>query len=359
MCRMTSIPGDSSDAGARTRVAVIFGGRSSEHDVSCRSAASVFRALDPTRYEVVPIRISREGVWQFVEDAVAEPPRPEISAMQSIAEALVTLRSVDVAFPCLHGPYGEDGTIQALLELAGVRYVGSGVLASATSMDKEFTKRIVASEGIAVADGVVLREGESEVSAADRERLGLPVFVKPARSGSSVGVSRVDEWDQLEQAVIEARKCDGKVLVEAAVVGREVDIAVLELPSGEVTTGPPLEINVHGAGFFDFDAKYFAGTAEFVIPAQIPAEHAELLADTARRVFEILGCAGLLRADFFLTEVDGETVAVLNEVNTMPGFTEKSQYPQIWQAAGVSYSALLDRMISTALAGARVPALTA
>jgi D-alanine-D-alanine ligase len=356
---MMSIPADSSDAGTLTRVAVIFGGRSAEHDVSCRSAASVFRALDPSRYEVVPIRISREGVWLIGDDASSVPPEVEISPIQSIAEALVRLRSVDVAFPCLHGPYGEDGTIQSLLELAGVPYVGSGVLASATCMDKEFTKRILAAEGIPVADGVVLREGESDVSAADRDRLGLPVFVKPARSGSSVGVSRVDDWDQLEQAVIEARTCDGKVLVEAAVAGREVDIAVLELPTGEVTTGPALEINVHGTGFFDFDAKYFAGTAEFVIPAQLTPEQAELLADTARRAFEILGCAGLLRADFFLTEVEGKTVAVLNEVNTMPGFTEKSQYPQIWQAAGLSYSALLDRLISTALAGSRVPALTA
>jgi D-alanine-D-alanine ligase len=330
----------------KTRVAVLFGGRSAEHDVSCRSAASVFRFLDRTRYDVLPIRISRAGIWEVGADtgAGAEfPSRPSTSNLASLITALGALRTADVAFPVLHGPFGEDGTLQAVLETADVPYVGSGVLASAAAMDKQFTKTIVAAEGIAVADGIVLRDGagDDEVSGAVRARLGLPVFVKPARSGSSVGVSRVDDWADLQQAIALARKHDSKVLVEAAVVGREVDVAVLQRPDGTLDVGPALEIN-HGASFFDFDAKYTPGAAEFVIPAELRPEESALLAETARRVFEALGCAGLLRVDFFLTAAG----MVMNEVNTLPGLTELSQFPQIWKAAGVSYPELLDRLLS-------------
>ncbi|GAA4594733.1 D-alanine-D-alanine ligase [Actinoplanes octamycinicus] len=329
---------------SRTRVAVIFGGQSAEHDVSCRSAASVFRFLDRGRYDVLPIRISRAGVWEIGTDTgtgAEFPARPARSG--SLIAALGALRSVDVAFPVMHGPFGEDGTLQAVLETAGVRYVGSGVLASATSMDKQFTKTIVAAEGIAVADGVVLRAGDDDVSAADRARLGLPVFVKPARSGSSVGVTRVDDWADLEQAIVLARKHDTKVLVEAAVLGREVDMAVLEHPDGTLEAGPALEIR-HGAAFFDFDAKYTPGAAEFVIPAELRPDQRELLAETAIRAFRALGCGGLLRVDFFLTD-DG---VVLNEVNTLPGLTELSQFPQIWRAAGRTYPELLDLLLRAA-----------
>ncbi|PRX26004.1 D-alanine--D-alanine ligase [Actinoplanes italicus] len=354
------MPQDVRMQSSKVRAAVIFGGRSSEHEVSCRSAASVFRFLDRSRYEVVPIRIARDGRWQVGSDTGPETADAivsgaglvdeDVSPLVSISAALDVLKSVDVTFPCLHGPYGEDGTIQALLDLAGVPYVGSGVLASAASMDKEFTKKLVAAEGIAVADGVVLRDGESEVSPADRDRLGLPVFVKPVRSGSSVGVSRVDDWDDLPRAVAHAKEHDSKVLVEAAIVGREIDLAVLQRPDGEVEVGPALEINLKGSeGFFDFDAKYTSGLAQFTIPAEIADEHRDQLADAARRIFGILGCAGLLRVDFFLAEVDGTAVPVLNEVNTMPGFTELSQFPQMWRVAGLSYSQLLDRLLETAL----------
>jgi D-alanine-D-alanine ligase len=359
------MPQDVRMQSSKVRAAVIFGGRSSEHEVSCRSAASVFRFLDRSRYEVVPIRIARDGRWQIgsdtgpeTADAIvsgADLPDEDVSPLVSITVALDVLKSVDVTFPCLHGPYGEDGTIQALLDLAGVPYVGSGVLASAASMDKEFTKKLVAAEGIAVADGVVLRDGDddSDVTVADRERLGLPVFVKPVRSGSSVGVSRVDDWADLPRAVAHAKEHDSKVLVEAAIVGREIDLAVLQRPDGAVEVGPALEINLKGSeGFFDFDAKYTSGLAQFTIPADIPDEHRNQLADAARKIFGILGCAGLLRVDFFLAEVDGTAVPVLNEVNTMPGFTELSQFPQMWRAAGLSYSQLLDRLFDTALAGA-------
>ncbi|WIM96366.1 D-alanine--D-alanine ligase family protein [Actinoplanes oblitus] len=328
----------------KTRVAVIFGGQSAEHDVSCRSAASVLRYLDRGRYEVLPIRISRAGVWEIGRDTgtgAEFPPQPMRSG--SLIVALGVLRTVDVAFPVMHGPFGEDGTLQAVLVAAGVRYVGSGVLASATAMDKQFTKTIVAAEGIAVADGVVLRAGDDDVTPADRERLGLPVFVKPARSGSSVGVTRVDDWSGLQQAIALARKHDTKVLVEAAVAGREVDVAVLQHPDGTLEAGPALEIK-HGAAFFDFDAKYTAGAADFVIPADLRPDQRGLLAETAILAFRALGCAGLLRVDCFLTE----NGVVLNEVNTLPGLTELSQFPQIWRAAGRSYPELLDLLLSAA-----------
>jgi D-alanine-D-alanine ligase len=352
---------------SKVRVAVIFGGRSAEHEVSCRSAASVFRFLDRSRYEVTPIRITRDGRWQVGVDTgpetadtivsgAAYPDDDGRSPLDSLTGALDALKAVDAAFPVMHGPYGEDGTTQALLDLAGIPYVGSGVLASAASMDKEFTKKIVAAEGIAVADGVVLREDDGDdISPEDQARLGLPVFVKPSCSGSSVGVSRVDDWADLPRAVRHAREHDTKVLIEVAVVGREVDLSVLQHPDGTIEVGPALEINLKSSeGFFDFDAKYTSGMVEFRIPAELDPAHLELLSDAARRSFRALGCAGLLRVDFFLAEIDGEAVPVLNEVNTLPGFTELSQFPQMWRAAGVEYPELLDRLFATALAaGAR------
>jgi len=350
-----------------TRVAVLFGGRSTEHDVSCRSAASVVQYLDRGRYEVVPVRITVEGEWivgvdratsavdeTALREMTPEPDGWRPTIVESLFRALEALRHVDVVMPILHGPYGEDGTVQSVLELAGIPYVGSGVLASAASMDKEFTKKILAAEGIAVADGVVLRDDADEVSAADREELGLPVFVKPARGGSSIGVSRVDDWAALPGAVEAARLCDTKVLVEAGVPGREIDIGVLELPDGRLVASPPLEIRVAADhGFFDYDAKYREGLTEFVIPADLDAPTMELLAAEAVRVFRTLGCAGLLRVDFFVEP--GKSLTV-NEVNTMPGFTAMSQYPRMWQAAGTAYPELLDVLIETALAGARRPA---
>jgi len=347
------------------RVAVIFGGRSTEHDVSCRSAAGVVQHLDRTRFDVVPVRITRAGVWivgtdqaDAIVDVAAlramtpEDPLRSPSPVESIFEALAALRGVDVVLPCLHGVYGEDGTVQSLLELAEIPYVGSGVLASATAMDKEFTKKILVAEGIAVADGVVLRSPHDIVTAAERERLGLPVFVKPARGGSSVGVTRVDDWADLPVAIAEAQASDDKVLVEAAVPGREIDVAVLQQPDGSVLTGPALEIKIaSGHGFFDFEAKYSDAATTFVIPADLPPHLAETLADTAVRTFRALGCAGLLRVDFFLPEIDGQIVPTVNEVNTMPGLTAVSQFPQMWEVAGLRYPDLLDLLITTALAG--------
>ncbi|PUB20218.1 D-alanine-D-alanine ligase [Promicromonospora sp. AC04] len=355
----------------RSRVVVLFGGRNTEHDVSCRSAASVVQHLDRGRYEVVPIRITSEGHWvvgadtgQDVVDDVAlramtpEPAGAPGTMLESLARGIEAVRGAEVVLPILHGPYGEDGTVQSVLELAGVPYMGSGVLASATSMDKDFTKRVLGARGIPVAPGAVLRTPADELAQHDRDRLGLPVFVKPSRGGSSVGVTRVDDWAQLPAALELARESDTKTLVEAGVPGREVDIGVLELPDGRLLTSPPLEIKVvEEHGWFDYEAKYQSGITDFVVPAELDPEVAEQLATLALDVFLELGCSGLLRVDFFLPEVDGVLVPTVNEVNTIPGLTSMSQFPRMWQAAGTSYPELLDILIETARARGPVPAV--
>src|SRR6476619_6300182 len=264
----------------RIRVAVIFGGRSGEHPVSCISAAGVLANIDPVAFDVTAIGITPDGKWLRLDpaeipvsvgrqlpavttgSAVAMTADPTASAMVSLdPAALGAAVDADVVFPVLHGPYGEDGTIQGLLELAGVPYVGAGVLASAAAMDKEFTKKLLAAEGLPVGDWVVLRPGMATLTRAERERLGLPVFVKPARAGSSLGVTRVAEWADLDHAIAFARRTDPKVLVEAAVVGRAVECGVLEDPDGRIDDTPTAEIHVGGKHeFYDFDAKYLDDT---------------------------------------------------------------------------------------------------
>ncbi len=355
----------------KTRVAVLFGGRSAEHGVSCASAASIVNHLNRERYEVTPVRIDTDGVWTVGTDEPApagvdtsalldmtrDRPGPRPAVLESMWSALSHLRdTVDVAFPALHGRFGEDGTLQSTLDLFGIPYVGNPVLASAAGIDKEVTKKLLSAAGLTVADGVVLNGPDDDVSQADRERLGLPVFVKPAREGSSVGVSKVDDWAQLDEALVTARKSGSKVLVEAAVPGREVDVGVLQYPDGRVLAGPPLEIRVPGQhSFFDFDAKYHSKETVFDIPADLPAPVTALLQAQAVEVFHILGCSGLLRVDFFLRTEAGieQAVPVVNEVNTMPGFTAMSQYPRIWGTTGLAYPALLDVLIDTALAARR------
>lgn len=310
----------------------------------------------------MPVRIGRDGVWTSV------PAMPDLPTVESVLawqqyglpttgdstradSVLATMRRLvecDLAFPALHGPYGEDGTMQSLLDGIGISYVGNGVISSALSMDKEYTKKIATCTGLAVADGVVLRAGQHDVDTADRERLGLPVFVKPAREGSSIGVSKVDEWSELPGAVERARKSDTKVLVEAAVFGREIDIGVLERQGGELQLSPPMEILPSpGHSFFDYDAKYVDARTVFDIPAALDPPTTEAIGRDALRLFRALGCSGLLRVDFFLRP-DG--TRVVNEVNTFPGFTGASQYPRMWQAAGLDYPDLLDVLIDTARA---------
>ncbi|CCH30774.1 D-alanine--D-alanine ligase family protein [Actinosynnema sp. NPDC047251] len=320
---------------AELTVAVLFGGRNGEHEVSCRSAEGVLSALDPARYDVVPVRISREGRWHV-----------DGGDGTGVFAALEALTAADVVFPLLHGPFGEDGTVQAALESHGIRYVGSGVLASAVGMDKDFTKRLLAANGIAVADSVVLREPARTVTGAEREALGLPVFVKPARAGSSVGLSKVDDWGRLAEAVGTARAVDRKVLVERAVPGREIDLGVLEHPDGSLAVSPALEIGVPDRGVFDYQAKYGDAGTVFTVPAVLPEPLAGRLRELSVLAFRALGCRGLLRVDFLLDH-DGEPV--VNEVNTMPGFTGASQYPRMWRAAGIDYRRLLDVLIETAL----------
>ncbi|WP_437339792.1 D-alanine--D-alanine ligase family protein [Mycobacterium asiaticum] len=261
------------------------------------------------------------------------------------------LGSVDVVFPVLHGPYGEDGTIQGLLELAGVPYVGAGVLASAAGMDKEFTKKLLVAEGLPVGDYAVLRPSDQTLPADQCRRLGLPAFVKPARGGSSIGVSRVSSWDQLSAAVAAARRHDPKVIVEAAVNGRELECGVLEMPDGTIEASTLGEIRVVGVrgredGFYDFATKYLDDAAELDVPAKVDDDVAIAVQQLAIRAFEAIDCQGLARVDFFLTDHG----PVINEINTMPGFTTISMYPRMWAASGVDYPTLLATMVDTALA---------
>ncbi|GAA4476022.1 D-alanine--D-alanine ligase family protein [Rhodococcus olei] len=355
-------------------MAVVYGGRSSEHSVSCVSAGSVLRNLDPQVYEVVSIGITPDGAWVLgpedpsslaidgralpTVDAsgaaltiTADPTRSGAVVALDTDRAGEILASVDVVFPVLHGAYGEDGTIQGLLELAGVPYVGPGVLASAAGMDKEFTKKLLAAEGLPIGLQVVLRPGVATVSQADRDALGLPVFVKPARGGSSIGITRVSSWDGLDAAIAHARLHDPKVIVEAGIVGREVECGVLEFPDGTVRSSVVAEIRMpeisddEGA-FYDFDTKYLDDVCEFDVPAKLDDAVSDEIRAIAVRAFEALDCQGLARVDFFVTE-DGP---VINEINTMPGFTSISMYPRMWDATGIDYRTLVSTLVDTALA---------
>ncbi len=349
----------------RIRVAVVFGGRSGEHAVSCISAGSVLGHLDPDLFDVTAIGITTQGAWVRVEpdlvlakngrtlpavaggSAVVLPADPTSASLVPLGVEGPSL-DVDVVFPVLHGPFGEDGTIQGLLELAGLPYVGPGVLASAAGMDKEFTKKLLAAEGLPQGDHVVLRPGRATLTGQERDRLGLPVFVKPARAGSSLGVSRVDRWADLDAAIALAREADPKVLVEAAMIGREIECGVLEFPDGRIEASPTAEIHVGpGDDFYDFNAKYLDDVATFDIPASLPDEITTQIQDLAVRAFRALDAQGLARVDFFVTDAGR---VVVNEVNTMPGFTPISMYPRMWGAAGLPYSELLTVLIRTAIA---------
>ncbi len=366
----------------RIRIAVVFGGRSSEHAISCVTAGSVLRALDPERYEVLPIGISTDGRWVLMADeetarlAITDghlPPRIDetsgalvtMAADPTARELTVhepgavpkALGEVDVVFPLLHGPYGEDGTIQGLLDLAGVDYVGSGVLSSAVCMDKEFMKRLLSSAGLPIGRYVTVRRGQwardPEAVSAAVAGLGFPVFVKPARAGSSMGISKVHAPEELAAAIEEAQRHDPKVVVEAIVAAREIEIGVLSSPRGErPRVSAPAEIKVRGEHeFYDFQAKYLDGSTDVEVPADLTAAQLERLNELARAAFEALDCEGLARVDFFLGEdpEGGDPRWLVNEVNTMPGFTPTSMFPQMWAASGVSYAELVDCLVAEAL----------
>jgi D-alanine-D-alanine ligase len=328
-------------------------------------------ALDPDEYDVVPVGITREGRWVLTSGdpqalAITGRSLPEITAASGTSVMLPgdptagglvvveptagarVLGEVDVVLPVLHGIYGEDGTIQGLLEMAGVPYVGAGVFASAAAMDKEFTKKLAAAEGIPTGPYVVLRAGAT-LSRADKHRLGLPVFVKPARAGSSYGISKVSDWADLDAALLVARAHDPKVLVEAAVIGREIECGVLEGEAGGAPEASLLaEVRVvQDHEFYNFEAKYLEDSCEFDIPADLSDRVTRQVQEYACRTFAALDCAGLARVDFFVTP---ELDVYLNEINTMPGFTSTSMFPRMWAASGLEYPKLVARLIRTAIA---------
>ena len=362
----------------RPRVAVIFGGISSEHQISCLTAGGVLSAIDRDRYDVIGVGITKSGRWIVVDEesmarlTVVDGRLPELTEQAADAillrgsegtdlavrggaghsAGLTRLGPVDVAFSLLHGPFGEDGTIQGLFEMMGTRYVGAGVLASAVGMDKVFMKLVLAASGLPVGPFVAVRPDEwrrdrgacLEAVAA----LHFPVFVKPSRGGSSLGISRVEDADGLVAAIESAQRYDPKVIVEEGVVGaRELECGVLGDPHG----GPPEasvvgEVRLH-SGFYDFEAKYLpAEQVELDVPADLDSELADQVRALAVRTFEALDCEGLARVDVFCTR---DRKIIVNEVNTMPGFTSTSMFPRLWAAAGVDYPELVDRLLQLAL----------
>ncbi len=311
------------------RVAVLAGGRSAEHEVSLASGASVREGLAAAGHEVVAVELARDGTWSCAGEELALHPGRG-------------LLGCDVAFPVLHGPYGEDGTVQGLLELLDVPYVGAGVLASAACMDKVVFKDLMAAAGVAqVAYALALRGGP----APDLGRLGLPVWVKPARLGSSVGIVRVDREEDLDAALEAAWAHDPRVIVEASSAGVEVETSVLGPTEAPEVSDPGEIVLVGGSGWYDYEAKYTPGGMELQVPARISPAAREELRDLAARAYTAAGCSGLARADFF---VDGDRV-LLNELNTMPGFTQTSVYGKLWAASGLAYPALVERLCELAL----------
>ncbi|MFD9222148.1 D-alanine--D-alanine ligase family protein [Streptomyces sp. NPDC060064] len=363
----------------KPRVAVVFGGRSSEHGISVVTAGAVLRAIDRTKYDVLPIGITTDGRWALTADdpdrmAIADRRTPSVEQLAESADGGVVLSvdpanrevvysepgsvpkvlgEVDVVFPMLHGPYGEDGTLQGLLELSGVPYVGSGVLASAVGQDKEYMKRVFISFGLPVGPFEVVRprEWEQDPSAARKKIIdfagehGWPLFVKPARAGSSIGITKVDDLSGLDDAIAEAQRHDPKILVESLLRGREIECGVLEFEDGPRASVPAEIPPVTAHEFYDFEAKYIDSAAGLV-PAPLTPEQTAEVRRLAVEAFDAASCEGLVRADFFLQE-NGEFV--INEINTMPGFTPISMYPRMWQESGISYSELVDRLIQAAL----------
>jgi len=340
-----------------THVIVLFGGESAEHDVSCVTAAHVLRALDPSKYRISAIGISREGKWNLATQAMADLKRgPEHVGEKLSTDGELTSISVvvgearegnqTVVFPLLHGPLGEDGTIQGLLELANIAFVGSGVLGSAVSMDKAVAKQMLNANGIPQPKYISLRESHVNEASLQHaiDTLGLPLFVKPANMGSSVGVSKVKNANELRAAATHALKYDEWIVIEEAISGREIEVAVLG--NIDARASIPGEI-VPGNEFYDYDDKYITDGAQLVIPAHLNADEIEAVQKLAIVIFHTLRAEGMARVDFFY-EVNGRGF-LCNEINTIPGFTPISMYPKLWQASGVGYSQLLTELIDLAI----------
>ena len=327
----------------RLRVAVIAGGRSSEHEISVESARSVMGGLDPDRYDVKAIEIHRDGRWELGPGDARELGRPVAETLPvPTGSPPEVLGQVDVVLPILHGPFGEDGTVQGLLELAGVPYVGAGVTASALCMDKDLFKAVCRDKGIPVTRSVTVRNGDRPDNP-----FGYPVFVKPARLGSSVGISKVGEEGELQEAVDLARRHDEKVLIEEFVSGVEVEVGVLG--NKQPIASLPGEIVAHGfsgVDWYDYSAKYDEGGMDLVIPPRIPEDKAERVQQLAVEAFVATDCEGMARADCFVRD-DGEVL--VNELNTIPGFTATSVYAKLFEKSGIPYPELLDRLVELAL----------
>jgi len=358
---------------AKLNVALLFGGPSSEHEISCATAAGLMGAIDRKKYNLIPVGITKSGQWIVAEDdaakwalrkgnlATVEPngtivefatdTSRELFATNSLGER-TSLGVIDVVFPVLHGPYGEDGTLQRELEAIGVAYVGNGVLASERGMDKELSKDAFLAAGVPATPHVVIHQADwlrDSTSALESvEKLGgVPYFVKPARAGSSKGVSKVKATADFAAAVEVAFQEDNKLVVECGIDGREVEVAVLQGRNGSAPrVSVAGEIIVTGRDFYDFDAKYQdEDSVQLVVPAKISAAELQEMQHLAAKAFDALGCEGLARADFFLTK-DG---FLINEINTMPGFTPLSMFPSLWQASGIEYPDLIDELIQLAL----------
>ena len=347
----------------RLRVGVIFGGRSGEHEVSLASAASVIRALDPEKYEAVPIGIGKDGRWfigtpaqKMLPDVLRQGHRvmlsadPSVGALLPMEERAAGSQRVDVIFPVLHGTFGEDGTVQGLLDLAGLPYVGSGVIGSAVGMDKDMAKRLFLQAGLPTGDFLaVLRseweKGRERIMKAVAKKFRFPVFVKPATLGSSVGMTKVHKREELAAALDLAAEFAQKILVERNIRGREIEVSVLGNDEPEASI--PGEIIPHRE-FYDYTAKYLEEGTRLEIPAKLTKTQVRRFQEYAVRAFRCLECRGMARVDFFLEKPSGRIY--LNEINTIPGFTSISMYPKLWEASGIPYRELIDRLIQLALA---------
>jgi D-alanine-D-alanine ligase len=337
---------------SKSRVAIICGGKSSEHEISCVSANGILNAIDRNKFEPVLIGITKSGKWLLLPDDSnfsivngALPTVPESGIEVSITSLGLVAGgkqlAIDVAFPVLHGPYGEDGTIQGLFEMIGIKYVGSGVLASAVSMDKSYAKPIFAAAGLSVAAGIVVTSKNFELPS----NLTFPLFVKPARSGSSRGTTKVKQKSDLASAVEHALSFDTKVIIEQAVVGKEIECAVLQA-DGKITASEVGQISISSKfEFYDFQAKYLDNSMELIVPAELPAGVQSKIQQAAITAFNAAGCEGLARVDFFYS-TQGEII--INEINTMPGFTPTSVYPKLIEKNGINYQELITKLITTA-----------
>jgi len=337
---------------SKSRIAIICGGKSSEHEISCVSANGILNAIDRNKFESVLIGITKSGKWLLLPDDSnfsivngALPTVPESGIEVSITSLGLVAGgkqlAIDVAFPVLHGPYGEDGTIQGLFEMIGIKYVGSGVLASAVSMDKSYAKPIFASAGLSVAAGIVVTSKNFELPS----NLTFPLFVKPARSGSSRGTTKVKQKSDLASAVEHALSFDTKVIIEQAVVGKEIECAVLQ-SDGKITASEVGQISISSKfEFYDFQAKYLDNSMELIVPAELPAGVQSKIQQAAITAFNAAGCEGLARVDFFYS-TQGEII--INEINTMPGFTPTSVYPKLIEKNGINYQELITKLITTA-----------